>query len=63
LAVETEFFKQEPKGGETVGETPTGDNTKVQDIDARDFNKEPEDVFTGKTTETFFVTTDYGIKN
>lgn len=29
LAVETEYFKNEPKGGETVGETPGTDNTKV----------------------------------
>lgn len=29
LAVETEYFKNEPKGGETVGETPGSDNTKV----------------------------------
>jgi hypothetical protein len=29
LAIETEFYKQEPKGGETVGETPAGDSTKV----------------------------------
>ena len=63
LAIETEYFKSEPKGGETMGETPAGDSTKVQDIDVKDFQKEPEDVFTGKTTETFFVTTDYGIKS
>ena len=62
MAIETEYFKSEPKGGETI-DTPGADSTKVQDIDVKDFAKEPEDVFTGKTTETFFVTTDYGIKS
>jgi intraflagellar transport protein 140 len=34
----------------------------VAEIDEKDFDKEEEQLYTGKTCETFFVTTDYGIK-
>lgn len=58
LAVETEYAKQ----AESVEETPNP-KAVVAEIDTEDFkNKEEAELFTGKTCETFFVTTDYGIK-
>ena len=61
LAVETEYAKQ--AGSEDTPESPTP-KAEIAEINAKDFDKDKkeEELFTGKTCETFFVTTDYGIK-
>lgn len=57
LAVETEYANLDEPTDEGVQNF--GD-VKVTDIE-NDFKKKAEE-FTGKTIETFFVTTDYGVK-
>ena len=59
LAVETEYSKQASSSGEG---TPGAGGKTVQEIDVKDFDKKDEDIYTGKSVETFFVTTDYGVK-
>lgn len=67
LCVETEFAKideeskEESKTGEKKEQT---DLNQIKDSEIEDdfFKRSKEEAFQGKTLETFFVTTDYGIK-
>lgn len=63
LSIETEYVKDlnpKPEGETTT--TPVATNADQDAVgQSEDFKKKEED-FTGKTLETFFVTTDYKVK-
>ena len=65
FAIETEFIKDISKGiGSQIegeGEDALNDDLGVHEMDD-DFKRKEEEEWTGKTIETFFVTSDYGIK-
>jgi len=58
LGIETDY------AGDQNSETKPGERIEeIKDIDADDFKKKKkEDEFYGTSLETFFVTTEYGIK-
>jgi len=66
LAIETEYAMTEDQNtlDATMPGAPTKalNDVKIEEIN-EDFNNfKKEDTFTGKTCETYFVTTDYGVK-
>jgi hypothetical protein len=71
MAIETEYIKDISKGSDGspgAGGSPGHDNNIHHEIgginadEIEDDFKKKEEEFTGKTLETFFVTTDYKVK-
>lgn len=66
LAVETEYAKENVKEADlnqVISESPSKLVSQIKDSEVEDdFKKKVVEDFTGKTLETFFVTTDYGCK-
>ena len=68
LAVETEYIKDLVSSAPTDPKSPQGGAGKIEETKVGDVTTHPDDArkkeddFTGKTLETFFVTTDYKVK-
>ena len=65
LAIETEYAqldKEEAKKSEETKGAPATDLNAIKESEIEDDFRQKKEEFTGKTLETYFVTTDYGIK-